>query len=156
MTTITKYTLIIAILALVGAGLYSGSYVVEVPELPVEVDFEPISVAEVPLDQEFEVWLATLAEMENCAPRGTMDSGSLSYGQFCYKPGTFEWFVRDMGMLSHVTDAELMNWIGDTEFQYELTRAVLKKYPERAIHWRTSILKGNGVHPEPLGYPPVV
>ena len=97
-----------------------------------------------PLDE----WIETLGSMENCAPEGTWDSGSYSYGRWCYKEPTFKYFVRRYDLLPHVEDVELMNWIGDETFQRSLTRMVFEDSYKNTSHWHTSVYKRD------LGEPP--
>ena len=140
----TKY-IIAAILAILALLLLFGNDTEEMPNVAEGVNFEPKNEA-------LEEWVEELGDMENCSPQGTWDSGSYSYGRWCYKKSTFEYFVRNYfgyDLLPYVEDEELGNWIGDEAFQRKLTRMEFEKSYANTSHWHTSIyIRGLGEPPK--------
>lgn len=129
---------IIAVLILIGlvVPLYSKRPQVETapPYFPDELD----------------IWLMKLASHEGCKPEGTMDRGSLSYGLFCYKEGTFKMFVKKYDLLPNAEEDEIMNLIGDAQFQWKLTRMVFEDSCQNWRNWYTSTVKKIGLPPNCL------
>ena len=55
--------------------------------------------------------------MENCDVLGTWDSGSLSYGQYCFKRQTLLAGIKELGLYPNAEFHELDNFLGDEETQ---------------------------------------
>lgn len=141
------------IIIIIGLSLVGATFYVEKTKLLNEPNVNPYHEVEDPLESDFDalsVWIEELGDMERCAVNGTWDNGSYSYGNWCYKEGTFEYFVRRYDLLPGTEDAELMNLIGDEEIQRELTRLVFEDSYRNTSHWFTSIyIRG-------LGEPPII
>jgi hypothetical protein len=105
-----------------------------------------------PIPDLIDPWLNKLAKRENCSPTGTWDNGSFSYGAFCYKFNTFKGFVRQYELLPNAEDNELYNWIGDTNFQRELTELIVLYEPPNVVRglWLNTITKKG------VGLPPAI
>ena len=78
-----------------------------------------------PIPGPTDLWIAKLEKRENCSSTGTWDSSSWSYGAMCFKFNTFRHYVRQYELLPDAEDNELMNWIGDADFQRELTKLIV-------------------------------
>lgn len=133
------FAFILFLVALIG-GVHS--------KLSKEVSVQAQIPEQIFIPDKLDSWLDKLEKGENCNPRGTMDNGSLSYGAFCYKAGTFVMFVRKFKFLKNTEDAELMNFIGDPDFQRTLTRKEFLEDPNAWKHWRTTIVYK-------IGFPPL-
>jgi hypothetical protein len=107
-----------------------------------------ISAEETAIDE----WVDRLGERERCDPLGTPDGGSLSYGRFCFKRGTFTMFVKKYNLLPQCEDEEIMNWINDSEFQERLTKIIITNNPEDWRHWKNSVMVYRGR--KGIGLPP--
>lgn len=95
----------------------------------------------------FEVWLTRLGKGEACPPHGLVDTNNKkSYGTFCYQEYTFLMFVRKYNLLPQAEDREVLNFIGDKEFQLLLTKKVFDDDLDNWIHWQTTIRR--------IGLPP--
>jgi hypothetical protein len=107
-----------------------------------------------PAKDNLDVWLDNLGRHEGCAVGvkngelvGTWDNGSYSYGILCFKQGTFIEQVRKYKLLTEATDEELMNYIGDPQFQKKLARLMILDNWNNWRHWyNTTKYK--------IGYPP--
>ncbi len=94
-------------------------------------------------------WLIKLAAPgnEHCPANGVMDSGSKSYGALCFKLDTFQRYVRRYELLPYAEDAELMNWIGDADFQHQLAKRMILEDYGNWRHWKNTVVNK-------IGYPP--
>ena len=115
---------------------------------------ETIPVASTPVENpvngtsSLAVWLKALALGENCPRNGMIDSnGTSSYGKYCYQANTFIAFVREAEMAPHAERAEILNHIGDPEFQDHLTYWVFIHKPNVWKHWRNTVEKRIGLPP---------
>jgi len=95
-----------------------------------------------------DIWIEHLAKHEGCSPTGTPDMGSLSYGDLCFKKGTFVGFVKQFNLLPQCEGDEVMNWIGDGQFQRKLAKMMIEDKYSNWQHWRTTVKK--------IGLPPKV
>lgn len=97
-------------------------------------------------------WLIHLSEHEDCKIEGSPDGGDknsewyYSYGPFCYKAPT--WIekihdIRDSGIdiLPNSTDEELLNWVGDWDLSFRVTKWIVINQRQWSIKkgWFTSI-----------------
>ena len=93
-------------------------------------------------------WLVLLERNENCPFDGILDTnGEKSYGPFCYQEKTFLLFVRKYKLLPNTEDKEVINMIGDRDFQWLLTSMVFQDSLDHWIHWRTTATKKIGMPP---------
>src|SRR3990167_9304868 len=121
----------------------------------------PVSEQVVYRSPELNSWIELLGDHENCKPEGTPDSGSLSYGRWCYKTGTFLMFVRQFKMLPKAEDGEVLNLIGDEVFQRKLTRRVFEDNLNNWKHWECTVIGARsercaryGITGKGIGLPP--
>ena len=86
-----------------------------------------------------EDWVDRLGELEGCSPLGTPDSGSLSYGKFCFKKDTWIWMFEEYNEATnaypHIEETEYMNLIGDNELARKVVIWNIAKEPNRDLHW---------------------
>jgi hypothetical protein len=101
-------------------------------------------------------WNDNLGRHEGCIAKiidgklvGTMDSGSYSYGILCFKKQTFIGYVKQFNLLPYSTDEEIMNWIGDNQFQKNLARLMILDDYNNWRHWKNTTLYK-------IGYPPKI
>ena len=98
---------------------------------------------------ELTVWLTKLAKNENCPHQGIIDSNGLrSSGIFCYQDRTFIGFVKKYNLLPNTEDKEILNFIGDNEFQLKLTRLVFEDNPKHWTHWFNTVKFKIGLPPD--------
>ncbi len=86
----------------------------------------------------FDKWLIHLSEHESCKIEGTPDNGSPSFGPFCYKEGTWIEKIKDIresgiNILPYSTDEELMNWVGDWDVSFRVTKWVVENQRDWSI-----------------------
>ena len=137
-----------------GLALLLGVVVGVMPKALPELKDTPVSlsegaVSEIIINQKSDLyaWIEKLGDNEGCSTIGTPDNGSLSYGRWCYKSGTFKMFVKKYNLLPDTEENEIMNWIGDNSFQRILTRAVFNDSITNASHWKNTVKK--------IGNPPI-
>src|SRR3990167_2205750 len=86
-----------------------------------------------------ESWTDRLGELEGCSTLGTPDSGSLSYGHWCFKEPTWIWMFGEYNEATNaypqIEEEEYMNLIGDNGLQREVVIWNIKKEPNRDWHW---------------------
>lgn len=97
-------------------------------------------------------WMDKLAKAENCSPEGTWDTGSYSYGKYCFKKGTWEQYASSTKIAPYAETTELMNFIGDEEAQDRVVFWMISEdYKNLIGHWKTSIVKKEvGLPPKPI------
>jgi hypothetical protein len=88
-------------------------------------------------------WLELLAEKEGCSPHGTWDVNSYSYGKYCYKVPYFTEQIKKYDLLPHIEDDEILNIIGNSDIQDELTRLIFKNEKNAWIKWGCSVKPDN-------------
>jgi len=144
--------------------LVLGAFIVTLAIYSDNVKNEPIleentdTATSTPEEAKMLAYVANLAKNEGCSKTGTLDNAggkikgadAYSYGKYCYKPGTFKYFVREYfgyDLLPQAEDAELMNWITDDTFTTELTVKILSHSPKNWVHWTTTVKYKIGMPP---------
>jgi len=87
-------------------------------------------------------WMSKLSSMENCPTEGIMDVGSLSYGHFCWKQGTWKGYVKLTEVFPHTEQGEAMNLVGDLRDEKKMVQWILDNESPTTIKrlWYTSIV----------------
>ena len=138
-----KYTLVYALVLL--SALFGVKWVVDqiAPEQPKTAPYEEIT-------PNLRVWMDSLAKNENCSPTGTWDTGSYSYGKYCYKVSSWREDASSTKFYENAETIELDNFRGDPyEQDRVLAWVVENKSPSHLVmRWKTSILYKN------VGTPP--
>lgn len=114
------------------------------------------------IHDELAIWLTKLHKGENCPPTGLIDSNGLrSSSIFCYQNSTFIGFVKLYNLLPGAEDKEILNFIGDSDFQWKLTRIVFEDNPKNWRHWECTVLGKKsekcaklGIKHDGIGLPP--
>jgi len=114
---------------------------------------------------EIEKWVEKLEEYEtSIVPEENKDSfrlldtnGYYSYSCLQYQMNTFLWFYNDWKgtnykLYENITLEEARELISDCDIQKEMTTWIIKKYPNRAYHWKNSIERGFGLPPNHPDY----
>ena len=103
----------------------------------------PKSVPVADFSPETRAWADNLASKENCDPEGTWDSGSLSYGKYCYKVLSWREDASSTRFYEHAETVELDNFRGDPDEQDRvLAWVVNNKSPSHLVmRWKTTIIK---------------
>ena len=90
-------------------------------------------------DAILEDWVDRLGALEGCSPLGTPDSGSLSYGRWCFKKTTWIWMFGEYNEATnaypYIEETEYMNLIGDNELARKVVIWNIAKEPNRDLHW---------------------
>jgi len=109
---------------------------------------EPIEMVPDGLDH----WIEELADVENCGQEGIIDvNGERSYGDLCFQEKTFRHFVEKFSQLRNAEEAEIMNFISDSEFQRKLARKMIIHRHRNWRHWLTSVIYKIGKPPKNNG-----
>ena len=110
---------------------------------PAQVSFTPVST---PSSVKTDAWIEKLGDMESCSSLGTLDSGSLSYGRFCWKRETWEHYAKLSKLFPYAEDYELMNLL-DKSNEKKVVKWIVKNEPGQLTHlWYTTIvIKGLGL-----------
>lgn len=87
-------------------------------------------------------WINKLATYENCSIEGIRDNNGLkSFSCLCFQEETFIRQVKKYNLLPYAEDKEILNMIGNCDFQKELAYKMIKDNPENIWHWKTSVKK---------------
>lgn len=88
-------------------------------------------------------WLDELKDMENCVTDGTMDSGSLSYGPYCFKKSTYLEAVKEFEFYPYAEENELWSHLSDKHTQEWIIEAWIEEDINQLadFRFRTSIVK---------------
>ena len=98
---------------------------------------------------EFALWLEKLGGKEGCDGQGTWDVHSYSYGEYCFKEGTWDDMIVRYDLFPNTLPHERFNLLnGDSKIDQEtVIRAMIKDSTQLARHW-SPVLNGE------LEYPP--
>ena len=102
------------------------------PETPLGATFSP----------EVREWAKLLAKHENCLPDGTWDTGSYSYGRYCYKVSSWREDASSTRFYENAEMIELDNFRGDPHEQDRVLAWVINNKPSRhlVMRWKTTII----------------
>lgn len=132
------------------ASISAGVIVSSLLAKPAEVPSPAIPYKEVVKD-ELDLWIDKLVEYESCPVEGMIDRNrKMSYGCLCFQETTFEVYTRLYNLLPEAEDQELINMIGDCEFQKMLVRKMIEDNYNNWTHWYASVVKRG------LGKPPKI
>jgi len=128
---------IILFLAIFGAKWLTDRY------LPILSSPIPKSVPVVDFDANTRAWAEELARNENCPPGGIWDSGSLSYGRYCYKVLSWREDASSTRFYENAESVELDNFRGDPLEQDRVLAWVINNKPDShlVMRWKTTIIK---------------